>query len=63
MKNSRDRSYIQFKMKYHAGEYLNDKIPVLLSQFRAGILPLRIETDRFYVKSGIENGKNLAQSS
>ena len=66
MKNSRDklstpklRSYIQFKMKYQAEEYLKLYLTnyqhSLLSQFRAGILPLRIETGRFYVKSDTEN--------
>ena len=54
------RSYIQFKMKYHTEEYLRLYMTkyhrTLLSQFGAGILPLRIETGRFHVKSNIENG-------
>ena len=54
------RSYIKFKMKYHTEEYLKMCMTKyqrsLLSQFRAGILPLRIETGRFHVKSDTENG-------
>ena len=54
------RSYIKFKMKYHTEEYLKMCMTKyqrsLLSQFRAGILPLRIETERFHVKSDTENG-------
>ena len=51
------RSYMQFKMKYHTEEYLKLYMTkyqcFLLSQFRAGILSLRIETGRFHVKSDI----------
>ena len=47
-------------MKYHTEEYLKLCLTKyqrsLLSQFRAGILPLRIETGRFHVKNDIENG-------
>ena len=54
------RSYIKFKMKYYTEEYLKMCMTKyqrsLLSQFRAGILPLRIETGRFHVKSDTENG-------
>ena len=54
------RSYVKFKMKYHTEEYLKMCMTKyqrsLLSQFRAGILPLRIETGRFHVKSDTENG-------
>ena len=47
-------------MKYQEEEYLKLYMTnyqhSLLSQFRAGILPLRIETGRFHVKSDIEIG-------
>ena len=47
-------------MGYHTEEYLKLYMSKyqrsLLSQFRAGILPLRTETGRFHVKSNTENG-------
>ena len=56
---TKQRSYIQFKVKCHT-EYLKLYMTKyqysLLFQFRAGILPLRIETGGFHVKNDIENG-------
>ena len=53
------KTKIIFKV-YHTEEYLKLCITKyqrsLLCQFRAGILPLRIETGRFHIKSDIENG-------
>ena len=45
------RTYVKFKNTYVIEGYVNSCLPrfqrSLLSQFRAGILPLKIETGRF----------------
>lgn len=55
------RTYVKFKNTYVTEGYVNSCLPrfqrSLLSQFRAGILPLEIETGRFKLVKDQNSGK------